>query len=131
VKHGSRLGSLQIATDRSCLVSRSGTALVAELAAQLGLERELSDVLARLFRRRPQHDPGRVVIDLATMLIDGGDCVSDLGVLAEQPDLFGSRRVRPRRGCFTRLASGSWRRCGQCGGRRARVPGRRARGRRG
>jgi Transposase DDE domain group 1 len=63
--------------------------LVGELAARLGLERELSDRLAHLFRRRPQHDPGRVLIDLATTLIDGGDCVSDLGALAEQPDLFG------------------------------------------
>jgi hypothetical protein len=89
VKHGSRLGSLQIASDQSCLVSRSGSALVVELAARLGLERELSDGLARLFVRRPLHDPGRVLIDLATMLIDGGDCVSDLGVLAEQPALFG------------------------------------------
>lgn len=90
VKHGSRLGSLQIAADRSCLVSRSGSALVAELAARLGLEGELSGALAQLFRRRPRHDPGRVLVDLATTLIDGGDCVSDLGVLAEQPDLFGA-----------------------------------------
>src|SRR6266511_4818040 len=37
VKHGSRLGSLQLAADQSCLVSRSGSALVPELAARLGL----------------------------------------------------------------------------------------------
>ncbi len=90
VKHCSRLGSLQLAADQSCLVSRSGSALVPELAARLGLERELSQGLAHLFRRRPQHDPGRLLVDLATTLIDGGDCVSDLGALAEQPDLFGS-----------------------------------------
>jgi hypothetical protein len=90
MKHGSRLGSLQITADQSSLVSRSGTALVPELAARLGLDGELSRGLARLFRRRPQHDPGRVLVDLATALIDGGDCVSDLGVLAEQPDLFGA-----------------------------------------
>jgi Transposase DDE domain group 1 len=90
VKHGSRLGSLQIAADQSSLVSRSGSALVSELAARLGLEGELSGALAHLFRRRPQHDPGRVLVDLATTLIDGGDCVCDLGALAEQPDLFGS-----------------------------------------
>jgi hypothetical protein len=89
VKSGSRLGSLQIAVDREGLVSRSGSVLVGELAARLGVERELSSGLGQLFKRRPRHDPGRVVIDLATMLIDGGDCVSDLGALAEQPDLFG------------------------------------------
>jgi len=70
-------------------VSRAGLPLVAELAARLGLERELSSGLGGLFKRRPLHDPGRVVVDLAAMLIDGGDCVSDLGALAEQPDLFG------------------------------------------
>src|SRR5439155_15706534 len=58
--------------------------------ARLGLESELSGALAHLFRRRPQHEPGRVLVDLATALIDGGDCVSDLGALAEQPDLFGA-----------------------------------------
>ena len=26
---------------------------------------------------------------MATMLIDGGDCVLDLGALADQPELFG------------------------------------------
>ena len=89
VKHGSRFGSLQVAADDQGLVSRSGAALLPELAARLGLERELSRGLRHLFRRRPVHDPGRVVVDLATMLVDGGDCVSDLGALAQQPDLFG------------------------------------------
>jgi hypothetical protein len=89
VKHGSRLGSLRIAADQDGLTSRSGSALLPELAARLGLERELSRGLRQLFSRRPLHDPGRVVVDLATMLIDGGDCVSDLGALAGQPDLFG------------------------------------------
>lgn len=89
VKHGSRLGSLQIAADQEGLVSRSGSALVPGLAARLGLERDLSGRLAHLFERRPLHAPGRVLVDLATMLIDGGDCVSDLGALADQADLFG------------------------------------------
>lgn len=90
VKHRSRLGSLQVAADRGGLVSRSGSALIGELAARLGLEAELSAALAHLFRRRPEHVPGRVLVDLATTLIDGGDCVSDLGALADQPDLFGA-----------------------------------------
>jgi len=89
VKHGSRLGSLRIAADHEGLVSRAGSALAAELAARLGLERELSRGLRHLFHRQPLHDPGRVVVDLATMLLDGGDCLSDLGALAEQLDLFG------------------------------------------
>jgi len=39
--------------------------------------------------RRSAHDPGTVIRDLATSIADGGDCVSDLGVLAGQKDLFG------------------------------------------
>lgn len=89
VKHRSRLGSLAVAADGIRLVSRSGTALVPELAARLGLERELTTALEHVFTRRPVHAPGRVLVDLATSLIDGGDCVSDLGQLQDQPDLFG------------------------------------------
>jgi len=89
VNHRSRLGSLRVSADQVGLVSRSGLALVPELAARLGLEVGLSRALAHLFRRSPEHDPGRVLVDLATTLIDGGDCVSDLGALADQPDLFG------------------------------------------
>ena len=89
VKDGSRVGSLRVAADESCLVSRSGSVLVCELAARLGVEKDLSGALGHSFRRRPLHEPGRVLVDLATVLIDGGDCVSDLGVLAGQPDLFG------------------------------------------
>lgn len=89
VKHRKGLGSLSVEADGTGLVSRSGTALVAELAARLGLVEGLSAGLSQLHRRRPVHDPGRVLCDLAAMLIDGGDCVSDLGALADQPDLFG------------------------------------------
>jgi hypothetical protein len=78
-----------MSADQGGLVSRAGSVLVPELAARLGLEHGLSQALAHVFRRRPVHDPGRLVVDLATSLIDGGDCVSDLGALAEQSDLFG------------------------------------------
>jgi Transposase DDE domain group 1 len=89
VKNCSPLGSLQIAADGTRLVSRSGTALIPELGARLGLTAKLSESLADLYLRRPAHDPGQIACDLAAMLIDGGECVSDLGALAEQPDLFG------------------------------------------
>jgi len=89
VKHHSTVGSLVVEADACGLVSRSGTALVPELASRLGLTGRLSEALGHLHRRRPVHAPGAVVVDLATMLIDGGECVSDLGALADQPDLFG------------------------------------------
>lgn len=89
VKHHRRVGSLGVRADARGLVSRSGTALAAELAGRLGVAEVLSETLGHLHRRRPTHDPGRVLVDLAVMLIDGGECVSDLGALADQPALFG------------------------------------------
>jgi hypothetical protein len=89
MKDCSRVGSFRVAADQAGLVSRSGSALLPELAARLGLQVGLSVGLGHLFERQPVHDPGRVIVDLATTLVDGGDCVSDLGALADQPDLFG------------------------------------------
>jgi hypothetical protein len=49
----------------------------------------LSLRLAAIKQRRRGHDPGRVIRDLAVMLADGGECVSDLGAVREQDALFG------------------------------------------
>ena len=57
---------------------------------QGGLTRALSTRLAGLKRRRRGHDPGRVIVDFAVMLADGGECVSDLAAVREQEALFGS-----------------------------------------
>ena len=53
------------------------------------LTRELSDALVGVRERRGRHDPGRVVRDLAVMLADGGDCLSDLRAVRDQEPLFG------------------------------------------
>jgi len=70
-------------------VSRAGTALLAQVADKLGLTSALSLRLAVLKQRRRGHDPGRVIRDLAVMLADGGECVSDLGAVRDQEALFG------------------------------------------
>jgi hypothetical protein len=76
--------------DGTGLVSHAGSALVAGVADRLGLTRALSLRLAGLKARRRGHDPGRVVRDLAVMLADGGECVSDLGAVRDQEALFGA-----------------------------------------
>ena len=79
-----------VAADGAGLVSHAGAALLAEIADRTGLTRELSAVLAGLRERRGRHDPGRVIRDLAVMLADGGDCLSDLrAVRSEVPRLEG------------------------------------------
>jgi hypothetical protein len=71
------------------LVSHAGSALLAQVADKLRLTKGLSRRLAGLKQRRRGHDPGRVIRDLAVMLADGGECVSDLGAVRDQQALFG------------------------------------------
>lgn len=81
--------TVEVTSDGAGLVSRAGTALLARVADKLGLTGALSLRLAGLKRRRRGHDPGRVIRDLAVMLADGGECVSDLGAVRDQEALFG------------------------------------------
>ena len=70
-------------------MSHAGSALLAQVADTLGLTRGLSRRLVGLKQRRRGHNPGRVIRDIAVMLADGGECVSDLGTVREQEALFG------------------------------------------
>jgi hypothetical protein len=81
--------TVEVTADGAGLVSHVGTALLAQVADKLGLTGALSLRLAVLKQRRRGHDPGRVIRDLAVMLADGGECVSDLGVVRDQEALFG------------------------------------------
>ena len=54
-----------------------------------GLTAGLSAAMAPTKQRRRGHDRGRVLVDLAVMLADGGEAISDLAVLRDQPNLFG------------------------------------------
>ena len=48
------------------------------------------EALAGLRERRSAHDPGRVLVDLAVMLADGGEAISDLArAAASSPSVFG------------------------------------------
>ena len=71
-------------------MSHAGSALLGQVADKLGLTRALSTRLGVIKQRRRGHDPGRVIRDLAVMLADGGECVSDLAAVREQDALFGS-----------------------------------------
>jgi Transposase DDE domain group 1 len=81
--------TVEVTSDGAGLVSHAGTALLAQVADKLGLTGGLSLRLAVLKQRRRGHDPGRVIRDLAVMLADGGECVSDLGAVRDDDALFG------------------------------------------
>lgn len=89
VKPSNRRSKVKITGDGEGIVSHAGSLLLAELADTLGLTAELSHALAPTRRRRSAHDPGQVLIDCAVTLADGGDCLADLKVLRQQPDVFG------------------------------------------
>jgi hypothetical protein len=76
--------TVEVSADGAGLVSHAGSVLLAQVADKLGLTRALSLRLAALKQRRRGHDPGRVIRDLAVMLADGGECVSDLGAVRDQ-----------------------------------------------
>ncbi len=66
-----------------------GTRALLELADRSGLTVALDERPASRRQRRSAHAPGQVLRDVAVLLADGGTCLSDLGVLAGQPELFG------------------------------------------
>ena len=81
--------TVEVTADGSGLVSHAGAALLGQVADKLWLTSALSVRLAGLKQRRRGHDPGVVIRDLAVMLADGGECVSDLGATRDQDALFG------------------------------------------
>lgn len=80
----------QVVADGDGVVGHAGSLLLHELADRSGLTAALSAVLAPHFPRVRQHDPGHVLRDLAVTIADGGDCLSDLGGVRDQPELFGA-----------------------------------------
>ena len=78
----------EVVADGMGIVSHVGAALLSELSDRLGLTQELGRRANRGVRAG-SHDRGVVLRDLVVMLADGGDCVSDLCTLRQQPELFG------------------------------------------
>ncbi|WP_233197121.1 transposase, partial [Verrucosispora sp. ts21] len=70
------------------MVSHVGAALLRLLADRAGLTAGLSAGLARA-GWWPMHDRGRVLVDLAVMIADGGEAISDIDVLRHQREVFG------------------------------------------
>jgi hypothetical protein len=79
----------EVVADGQGICSHVGAALLGELSDRLGLTRELGR-RANLGVRAGAHDRGQVLRDLVVTLADGGDCVSDLAALRDQPELFGA-----------------------------------------
>lgn len=79
----------EVTADGNGLAAHAGSGLLVAVADKVGFTDAFCEELAQTRERRSAHDPGEVVRDLCVMLADGGDCVSDLGALRDQEDLFG------------------------------------------
>jgi hypothetical protein len=80
---------VQVSADGRGVVSHVGTRLLADVAAAAGLPEALDATAGVRRRRRSVHAPGQVLCDLAVLLADGGETITDLAVLRDQPGLFG------------------------------------------
>jgi hypothetical protein len=91
VKRTNSRPRLVVTDDGEGIANHVGSALLTELTDQLGLTAAAAAAaaMASTRTRRCAHDRGMVLRDLVVMLADGGDCVSDLAALRDQPDLFG------------------------------------------
>jgi hypothetical protein len=89
VKNSARAARVTVSSDGRGLVSQAGAVLLWETLRATGLGRGLSQGLSRWRAPRAVHDPGKIVADLAAAVALGGDCLADIAVLREQPDLAG------------------------------------------
>ena len=78
-----------MSADGRGLVSQAGAVLLWETMRVTGLGRGLSAALEQWRAPRAVHDPGKIVADLAAAVALGGDCLADIAVLREQPELAG------------------------------------------
>ena len=105
-----------VSADGRGLVSQAGAVLLWETMRLTGLGRGLSTGLDRWRAPWAVHDPGKIVADLAAAVALGGDCLADIAVLREQPELAGPVASDP---VVSRLVSAAGRLAR--GGRRLRL----------
>ena len=89
VESNARSTRVTVSSDGKGLVSQAGAVLLWETMRVTGLSRGLSQGLSRWRAPRAVHDPGKIVADLAAAVALGGDCLADIAVLREQPELAG------------------------------------------
>ncbi len=88
MKRTSWSAGLSVTGDGTGVVAHAGSVAVRMLADRAGLTAELSRALARR-SFAPVHDRGQVLIDVAVMLVDGGEAIADIDVLRHQSSVLG------------------------------------------
>lgn len=79
---------LSVTGDGTGVVAHAGSAGLRLLADRTGLTSAVSTALQRR-SFTPRHDRGRVLVDVAVMLADGGEPIADIDVLRHQSQVLG------------------------------------------
>ena len=95
MKRSRARGKLVVTADGRGVASHAGARLLLDLADAVGLTEGMSAAMAATKQRRRGHDRGEVLVDVAVMIADGGEAISDLAVLRDQPELFGQVASTP------------------------------------
>ena len=88
MKRTSWSSGLFVSADGVGVVAHAGSVGLRLLADRTGLTTELSAAMARR-SFTPLHDRGRVLVDVAVMLADGGEAIADIDVLRHQSGVLG------------------------------------------
>ncbi|HET7174356.1 MAG TPA: transposase [Nocardioidaceae bacterium] len=88
MKRTSWSSGLAVTADGVGVVAHAGSVATRLLADRTGLTSELSKAMARR-SFAPVHDRGRVLVDVAVMLADGGEAIADIDVLRHQAGVLG------------------------------------------
>ena len=88
-KSTSSYPKLSVDTTGNALVSQAGAITLIRTAEKTSLTKVLSDALSPWRKPATQHNPGKIILDLALSLAVGGDCLADIATLREQPAVFG------------------------------------------
>ena len=91
VKRNRRRPGIKVTGGGTGIVNHAGARLLADLADEVGLTSALSAAMAPTKQRRRGHDRGEVLVDVAVMLVDGGDTISDVAVLRRPVSNAGGR----------------------------------------
>jgi hypothetical protein len=89
VKSNAWSRGLSVSADGTGIVSHVGSVALRLLADRVGLTDQLSTELTRQ-SFTAVHDRGRVLVDLAVMIADGGEAIADIDVLRHQRDVLGA-----------------------------------------
>ena len=89
VNRNGSLETVEVTADGEGFCSQAGALLLTNLCDRLGLTDALGEALAPTRRRRSAHRDGEILRDLVVTLVQGGEHLSDLATLRDQPDLFG------------------------------------------